>query len=101
MSPFSLVGNLSKFKINKLAQLEPSSSSVVVPIAKISSHLSKHGLETSLQTSLGNENQLFFYLLLPRYQLDSIPTLQQALYANIDLNFKNLKFLFSMSFEFP
>ncbi len=91
LSPFSLEGNLSEFKINKLAQLEPCS--IVVPITKISSHLSKQGLEASLQTSQGNKNQLFFYLLLPSYQLHSIPTLQQALYANMDLNFKDLNFL--------
>ena len=90
-SPFSLEGNLSEFKINKLAQLEPSS--IVVPITKISSHLSRHGLEASLQTSQRNKNQLFFYLLLPRYQLRSIPTLQQDIYANIDLKFKDLNFL--------
>src|SRR5436190_179483 len=82
-----------EFNINKLAQLEPFSSSIIVPITKIFSHLSKHGLEASLQTSQGYKNQLFFYLLLPRYQLHSIPSLQQGLYANIDLNFKDLNFL--------
>lgn len=91
LSPFSLEGNLSEFKLTKLVQ--PKQSAIVFPITKISSHLSKHGLEASLQTSQGYKNQLFFYLLLPRYQLHSISTLQQALYANIDLNFKDLNFL--------
>lgn len=89
--PFSLEGNLSEVKINNLTKLEPPS--IVIPIMKISSHLSKHGLEASLQTYPANKNQLFFYLLLPRFQLHSIQTLQQALYVNIDLNFKDLNFL--------
>lgn len=90
-SPFSLEGSLSKFKLNKLTQL--TLSSMVVPITKISSHLSEFGLETSLQTLEGNKNQLLVYLLLPHYQLHSLPTLQQALYTNIDLSFKDLNFI--------
>lgn len=92
LSPFSLEGNLSKFKLNKLTELEQSSI-IIFPITKISSHLSNQGLETSLQTSQGTKNQLSIYLLLPKYQAHLLPTLQQALYATIDLNLNDLNFL--------
>ena len=91
LSPFSLEGNLSEFKLNNLVQLEQSS--IKIPIMKISSHLSKYGLETSLETSQEIKNKLFAYLLLPAYQLRSLPTSQQAFYANIDLSLKDLNFL--------
>lgn len=91
LSPFSLEGSLSEFKLNNLIQLKQPS--IVVPVTKISIHLSKFGLETSLQTLHEDKNQLFMYLLLPHYQLKSLPTLQQPFYTNIDLSLKNLNFL--------
>ncbi|WP_342227540.1 translocation/assembly module TamB domain-containing protein [Rickettsiella endosymbiont of Rhagonycha lignosa] len=90
-SPFSLQGNLSEFKLEKLIQATQSTQ-LVVPNTQIASHLSKHGLETSLQSS-SNKNQSFAHLLLPNYQMRSFPTSKQTLYANIDLSFKDLNFL--------
>ena len=91
-SPFSLQGNLSKFKLEKFIQATQSTQ-LIVPNTKIDSHLSKHGLETSLQISSSSKNQLFAHLLLPNYQMHSFPTSKQTLYANIDLSLKDLNFL--------
>lgn len=90
--PFSLQGNLSKFKLNKLVQTEKSSY-IALPNMQINSFLSKHGLETSLQTLQSDKNQLCAYLLLSSYQAKSLPTSNQPLRANIDLSLKDLNFL--------
>lgn len=90
--PFSLQGNLSEFKLYKLVQNEKSNY-IAFPNTKINSILSKHGLETSLQTLQKDKNQLFVYILLPNYQAKPFPTAKQALRANIDLNLKDLNFL--------
>lgn len=91
-SPFSLQGNLSEFKLEKLIQTTKSTH-IVVPNMQIASHLSKHGLETSLQIYSNSKNQLFAHLLLPNYQVRSLPTSKQTLYANIDISLKDLNFL--------
>lgn len=92
LSPFSLRGNLSEFKLNKLVQNEQFPK-IIIPNTQINSHVSKYGLETSLQTFKGNTNQLFAYLLLPNYQARSWLRATQPVHANIDLNFKDLNFL--------
>jgi translocation and assembly module TamB len=92
LSPFSLQGNLSEFKLNKLVQSEKPNY-IALPNTQINSILSKHGLETSLQTLQKDKNQLFVYLLLSNYQEKSLPTSKQPLYANIDLSLKDLNFL--------
>lgn len=92
LSPFSLQGNLSEFKLNKLVQTEKSNY-IALPNTQIHSILSKHGLETSLQTLQSDKNQLFVYLLLSNYQAKSLPTSEQPLHANIDLSLKDLNFL--------
>ncbi len=92
LAPFSLQGNLSEFKLNKLVQIEKSNY-IALPNMQINSILSKHGLKTSLQTLQKNKNQLFVYLLLSNYQEKSLPTSKQALHANINLSLKDLNFL--------
>ncbi|WP_342219962.1 translocation/assembly module TamB domain-containing protein [Rickettsiella endosymbiont of Miltochrista miniata] len=92
LSPFSLRGNLSEFKLNRLVQNEQFPK-IIIPNTQISSNISKYGLETSLQTFKGNTNQLFAYLLLPNYQARSWLRATQPVHANIDLNFKDLNFL--------
>jgi translocation and assembly module TamB len=69
LSPFSLQGNLSEFKLNKLIQTK-TSNYIAFPNIQINSMLSKCGLETSLQTLPKAKNQLFVYLLLHSQQLD-------------------------------
>lgn len=92
LSSFSLQGNLSEFKLSKLVQTVKSNY-VTFPNIQINSTLSKHGLETTLQTLQRDKNQLFVYLLLSNYQAKSLPTSKQALHANIDLGLKDLNFL--------
>lgn len=92
LSPFSLQGNLSEFKLNKLNQNEHFPK-ILIPNTQIKSYVSKYGLETSLQTFKGNKNQLFAYLLLPNYQTRSWLKATQPIHANIDLNLKDLSFL--------
>jgi translocation and assembly module TamB len=90
--PFSLQGNLSAFKLDRVAEASQSTQ-LLIPSTQINSYLSKHGVEASLQNIQGNENQLFVHLLLPKYQARSWITSQQSLNANIDLNLKDLNFL--------
>ena len=92
LSPFSLQGNLSEFKLSKLVQ-DGQFTKIIIPNTQINSYISKYGLETSLQTFKENKNQLFAYLLLPNYQVRSLPTSKQALHANIGLSLKDLNFL--------
>ncbi|WP_395497653.1 translocation/assembly module TamB domain-containing protein [Rickettsiella endosymbiont of Litargus connexus] len=92
LSPFSLQGNLSEFKLNRLVQ-DGQLTKIIIPNTQINSYLSKYGLETSLQTFKGNRNQLFAYLLLSNYQAHSWLKSKQPIHASIDLNFKDLNFL--------
>jgi len=92
LSPFSLQGNLSEFKLNRLVK-DGQFTKIIIPNTQINSYISKNGLETSWQTFKENKNQLFAYLLLHNYQVRSLPTSKQALHANIDLSLKDLNFL--------
>ncbi len=92
LSPFSLQGNLSEFKLNRLNQNEQFPK-IIIPNTQINSSVSKYGLETLLQTFKGNKNQLFAYLSLPHYQAHSWLRPTQPIFANIDLNLKDLNFL--------
>lgn len=92
LSPFSLQGNLSEFKLSRLVQTEQFPK-IIIPNTQINSFVSKSGLETSLQTFKGNKNQLIAYLSLPHYQARSWLKPTQPIVANIDLNLKDLNFL--------
>lgn len=92
LSPFSLQGNLSEFKLKRLFQ-DGQLTKIIIPNTQIKSYLSKYGLETSLQTFKGNRNQLFAYLLLSNYQAHSWLKSKQPVHASINLNFKDLNFL--------
>ncbi|MGC1854887.1 MAG: translocation/assembly module TamB domain-containing protein [Candidatus Aquirickettsiella sp.] len=92
LSPFFLQGNLSAFKLNRLAQ-NRQLTNIIIPNTQINSHISKYGLETSLQTYKDNKNQLFAYLLLPNYQARSWLKSTQRIHATIDFNLKDLNFL--------
>jgi autotransporter translocation and assembly factor TamB len=90
--PFSIHGILNEFKLNKILQ-DGRLTKIIVPSTEIKSYVSKHGLETSLQTFKENKNQLFAYLLLSNYQARSWLKSKQQIDAHIDLSFKDLNFL--------